>query len=297
MYHKINTKNFMLGVTLFFVLLALAVPYQSGMSQDLIPEDKCQKSDVVEPINPNVGGLEVPKELNEVEFQSQINALDKFSEDHIVLYDLEDPEGIDPDLLPKDIAALVDGNTKVVAYRETTRPDSIQSSGASTILAAFDKHRMLGIPCASPDGTRDTTTSTNFGSVTQYSRVYALRYDDAPWNPAQPLTGWEFETQWAKWTRTDTAWYVADAKMKLEATQRQDYCTGVTLGGLNYSSTTFDPTFYGNSTNWFSISGFANTAYVPSPYHLVAYTQGDIYQGYSLQYNDAKTRQYFSKTP
>ena len=294
---KISTK-LIWGVTLIVLILAVGFPYQIVMSEELIPDNQNKVVDTSDSIQTDEEGMETPKELSEEEFQKEIDELDKLSEGHVVLYDLEDPEGIDPNLLPADIAALGDEGTKVVAYKETTRPNSIQPSKDSEMFDSFNQYLILGIPCASPDGTRDTTTSTNFGEVTQYSRVYALRYDNAPWNPSQPLTGWEFEKQWSKWTRADTAWYVAEARMKLEAPQTQDYCTGDGLGALNYSSTSFDPGWISETaTNWFSISGFSDIAYVPSPYHVIAYTQADIYQGYELKYNDAKTRQYFSKSP
>lgn len=123
-----------------------------------------------------------------------------------------------------------------------------------------------------------------------------MRYDNAPWNLSQPLTGWEFEKEWAKWTRTDDTWYVAEAIMKVESPYTQDYCTGEILGAFNYSSTSFDPTFYGSATNWWSISGFPNIAYVPF-YALTASTQADIYQGYVEKYNDAITKENFLRDP
>jgi hypothetical protein len=85
--------------------------------------------------------------------------------------------------------------------------------------------------------------------------------------------------------------------MKVEAIYNaQNFCTGYKYGSSMYSSTTFDPTFYGNATNWYSISGFPNIAYVPSVY-LNVYTQADIYQGSVRKYNDARTSNFLSRDP
>lgn len=293
--HKIS-KKLIWGIALIVLILTTAFPYQSVMSKDLPPDNHNMVIDASDSKQIGDGGGESPQELSDEELQRQIEELEKYSEGHVVLYDLENPEGIDPKLLPSDIAALVDGNTKVVAYKETTRPLQIQSSECFEKSNIPDQYVLLGIPCASPDGTRDTTVSSNFGNVTQYNRVYALRYDDAPWNPSQPLTGWEYEQMWSKWTRSDAAWYVADANMRIEAVQNQDYCTGNTLGGYVRASNWFDPGWATQtSTNWFSISGFLNTAYVPGPYYENAYVQADIYQDYELEHDNARTEQHFYK--
>ena len=73
-----------------------------------------------------------------------------------------------------------------------------------------------------------------------------------------------------------------------------NYCTG-SGATLNYSSTTVaQPTWSGNQTFKYVISGFPNIAYVPeSPYGGLSYTQGDIYQGTTLRYNDARINQYW----
>lgn len=292
MYHKKIHASLIFGAILVLSLL-LGLPKQNAMADVSIPID----SDPGDQRQIWNGSQEILNELSEQEFQKEIGELKKPYANFVVLYDLEDPEGIDPQLLPDDIAALVDGNTKIVAYTEAARPDARQVSDLLSMSNPSQQYAPLGTPCVPPDGTRDFKISTVFGEVTQYHRVYALRYDTAPWNPAQPLTGWEFEKQWSKWTRTDNAWYVTEAKMAIESTQTQDFCTGNTLGRLKFSSTWFEPTFYGNTTNWFSVSSFPNNAYIPLPYNALAFTQADIYHDGTLKYNDARTREIFPHTP
>lgn len=294
MYCKKISKKLIWGVILIVLVLAIGFPYQTVRSEELLPDNQNKVIDKSDSIQTDEEGLEIPKELSEEEFQREIFELDKLSEGHIVLYDLEDPEGIDPNLLPADIAALVDENTKVIAYKETTRPSATQPSGDTEKFDSANQVSLRGIPCASPDGSETTTTTTNLGNLTQYNKVYALHYDNAPWNPLEPLKGWEFEQMWSKWTRSSTTWYAADARMKVEAVQNQDYCTGDRLGETIHSSSWFDPAWATQtSTNWYTISGFSNIAYVPSPNYANAYVQADIYNNYDLEYDDARTEQHF----
>lgn len=125
-----------------------------------------------------------------------------------------------------------------------------------------------------------------FGGIEQFCRVYALRYDDYPGAP--DFHGWEIEQQWSRWTRTSSSWTVSSARMWTHI-PGEDYCTE-NDATLNHGSTYFTPTWYGNGTNWWTISGFANNAYVPFIMGW-SWTQGDIYQNSSLKYNDAQTRQ------
>ena len=154
------------------------------------------------------------------------------------------------------------------------------------------ENSVLGIPCDTNDGTRDTTVSRTFGGVEQFSRVLALWYDE--YTGCDRLCGgWEFEQQWANWTRTNSSWTVgtSSARMRTHSTAPEDFCTEGSVS-LDYSSSWFTPTFYGNETSWFYISGFPNIAYVPFP-TAVSETQGDIRQSGSLMYDDAITSQTF----
>ncbi|MDY6873439.1 MAG: hypothetical protein SVR81_05670 [Chloroflexota bacterium] len=298
MYCKKISKKLIWGGMLIMLILAAGFPCQTVMSEELRPDTQNKFDCTTYSIQTDKNRVRISEELSEKEFNNEMDKLDKLSEGHIVLYNLEDPEGIDPNLLPAGIAGLVDDDTNVVAYKETNRPKPTQPIKDSETFESSINCFTNGIPCASPDGSRDVTTSTNFGAVTQYNRVYALRYDNAPWNRARPLTGWQFEKMWSKWTRTNTEWSVAEAGMTLVAGQTQDFCTGEILGEFKYSSISFDPEWISDtSTNWFSISGFTSSAYVPSPYHMIAFTQADIYQDFGLAYNDAKTRHYFSSHP
>lgn len=237
---------------------------------------------------------EVPQEFTEAEYQQSIKEFYEQYKDFVVVVDLKDPNGIDPELLPDDIASVVDANTKVLAYKETINPTS--NSEQNSRFAAFCNSLLgdilLDISCADPDGSRDTTVTDIYGGVTQYSRVLALRYDE--YEGCDRLChGREFEKQWAKWQRTNSSWSIGDisARMGTTATSASNFCTqGFAL--LNKYSTFFTPTWNGNNTSWYSISGFPNLAYVPSP-PAVSFTQGDVYQSGALHTDDAMTTQSF----
>lgn len=283
-------------VALVVLIMNLVFPFQNVFSEELPPTNQIQVQETLDSLQANKVYKEVPKELTEEEFQREMEEINKVPAGHIVLYDLYDPEGIDPDLLPADIANRVDGDTKIIEYFETTRIGSTQTFDKYAPCNPDDQYSILGIPCASPNGTKTLSSSDYLGGVTQWGKVYALRYDNPTW-AAQPMRGWELEKQWAQWTRTSTSWYVADAKMKVESPiNAQNFCTGYQYGSYIYSSTTFTPTFYGNATNWYSISGFPNIAYVPAVY-LNVYTQADIYQGSVRKYNDARTSNFLSRDP
>lgn len=238
--------------------------------------------------------LESPKELTPKEFQKDIDELYSRHPDFKIIIDLEDPKGIDPNLLPQDIANLVDGNTKIVAYKETRRAgNNVKASGLSSLYNKF----CLSIGCASPSGSRDLTVADWYGNVKQYSRVYALRYDH--YSGCDYYTncyGWEIENQWSKWDRTSYSWQVKNARMKTYI-YGENYCTEASAT-LNYASYYFDPSFSnGTSTNWYSISGFPNKAYVPLTDYGAGWsrTRSDIYLYSTLQYNDALTTQYWPR--
>ncbi len=280
-------------VTMFLILVVLlfsfGIPSHNVKSTEIQSNCQITSIDTDDVYYPDSKFAEAPKELSEKEFQKEQEEIYRLLPGHVVLYDLSDPKGINPNLLPADIASLVDSNTKVVEHYETNKV-----SDNTLIIDPSIKNEISGISCKTADGSRTTTVSTTFGKVTQYTKVYALRYDDAEWNPAQPLSGWEFEKQWAMWSRTDTAWYVNNAVFGIESGNNQDFCTGNNLGGFYYSSTSFDPQFNNYAISWWSISEFPNRAYVPSPYYAIAYTQGDIKQGSVLKYNDARTKTTFS---
>ena len=236
--------------------------------------------------------VEGPNELTQQEFQNQVSELYSRHPEFELVVDLKDSEGIDPDLLPPDIAAIVDKNTKVVAYKEMELPEKI---GKVPGLASIIQHICLSIGCASPNGSRDVTVSNWYDGVKQYSRAYGLRYDHySGCDYYQNCRGWEVEQQWAKWEREDYSWSVYSARVKTYI-YGENYCTE-NSATLNHASTYFTPTFYGLSTNWWTISGFANNAYVP----LTAYagwsrTRSDIYEDGLLQFNDAYTTQYWPR--
>lgn len=247
-----------------------------------------------QPTDPVVAGTsERPRELTEAGYRDEVAHLYAQHPALKVVVDLEDPDGIDPSLLPSNVASLVGSNTKIVAFRETARLGSKRVPG----LASPCRIGPLNIGCKDPDGSRDMTVSNKFWDggqyVEQFCRVYALRYD---WYPGcgggQNCKGWEIEEQWAWWTRTDSSWTVCDGQMSTYI-PGEDYCTenGATL---NHGSTYFNPTWYGNQTGYWSISGFANNAYVPFPSGW-SRTEGDICRYGQLKYSNARTYQYWSK--
>jgi len=240
---------------------------------------------------------EVPQEFTEAEYQQEIKEFYKQYEDFIVVVDLKDPNGIDPALLPDDIASVVDANTKVIAYKETSNPNS--NSKQNSRFVAFCNsllgNILLDISCADADGTRDTTVSDIYSGLTQYNRMLALRYDE--YEGCQRLChGWEFEKEWAKWQRTNSSWSVGSgsARMGLISTAPENFCTEDAMF-LAYYSSYFTPTWNGNNTNWYSINGFPNIAYVPYP-TAVSETQADIYQSGALYIDNALTQQTFTNS-
>lgn len=273
----------------FFAVLMLLI-----LGIGTIQEPRLTSAQGIGPDSETSSKPEVPQELTIEEFQKEVEAFYKQYSHYIVTVDLEDPDGIDPELLPDDIASLVDSNTKVVAYKETKRPDSEQppdseqvTSPVSSLSSSCVLDIKLGIWCRGNDGTRDLTVSDNFGGVEQFNRVWALRYD----NYQGWYTGWEIEKQWAWWKRTNTSWSVSDAQMKTYI-PGEDYCTQ-NPATLNHYSAWFTPSWSGNNSYIYNISGFPNNAYVPIPSGW-SRTQGDIYQYGTRKYNDAQTHQYWA---
>lgn len=128
MSHKIISKKLIWGITLFILFIAIEFPHQNVLSEELQSDDKNHVTIISDPMQFNESGGETPKEMSEEEFRKEQEELDKLLGDHVVLYDLADPEGIDPGLLPHDIAALVDSDTKVISYKETVRKETVQNS-------------------------------------------------------------------------------------------------------------------------------------------------------------------------
>ena len=250
-------------------------------------------SDIQEPLQPAV-----PQELTDEENQKQIEEIyAKYEQGFVIITDLADANGISPDLLPDDIAALIDSDTKIVAYRETVRSTTASMFSLSSCNSILS-NLFMGISCKAYDGTQDVTKSKIFGGIEQFNRVYALRYDEYPGcGGAGNCIGWEFEFQKSKWTRTSSSWTVgsSSAKMNTSSSSAENFCTQASVN-LNYSSSWFTPTFSGNSTNWWSISGYPNIAYVPFPQAL-SYTQGDLYQNGTLKYDNAQTTQTHNHLP
>lgn len=117
--------------------IALGLPYQNVRSEEIIPDNQNQGIDTTGSVEMNEYGEEIPKELSEEEFQREEEELNKLPTGFVVVYDLEDPEGIDPDLLPAYAAEMVDGDTKIVAYKETARISSVQASEELFKLVPF----------------------------------------------------------------------------------------------------------------------------------------------------------------
>lgn len=267
-----------------FVLLALLLSAGMGAVVAQKPTAIARQS-IDDPATTGSPELESPRELTEAEYLEEVAGLYAQHPDFELVMDLEDPNGIDPSLLPPDVASLVDSNTKIVAYREMARPDS---STRVPGLASLCNIPFFDIGCETPDGIRDMTVSDWFSDVEQFCRVYALRYDDYP--PAPDLQGWEIEQQWSKWERADYSWSVYNARMRTYI-PGENYCTQDD-DTLNYASTFFQPTWYGNETAWWSISGFPDEAYVPFPSGW-SRTRSDIYQYGYLKFDDAYTYQFW----
>ena len=285
-----NHKNVyrILFVTMTLVLLTItSSQVKAGANEIQIPQEvsNCnnslsnKKTDYI--LNQETI-IEKPKEHTQREYEEEINAFYDEISDFEVLYNLQSPEGIDPKLLPLEITLLVDSDTKIIAYKETSRK-------VNSIPKVGDR----GIPCATYNATRDITVSEVFGEIEQFSRVLALRYDQYP-GCDRLCHGWEYEQQWARWTRDYPSWSIGanSAQMKTYSTSPENFCTESQVS-LNYASSWFTPTFSGNSTNWWSISGFPNIAYVPFP-SAISQTRGDVMESGIVEYNDAITSQLFT---
>jgi hypothetical protein len=235
--------------------------------------------------------LEAPMELSADEYSADAEKFYSSHADLVVMVDLVNPQGIEAALLPSDIKSLIKPGFRVLAYRETAR---INLNGGKpngfAMPCAFPE---AGISCATYSASRDMTISSVFGSVEQFSRVIAPRYD---WYPrcqgGVNCFGWEIEKQYMWWKRSVSTWNVKNGLMKTYI-EAEDYCTQYSTI-LNYGSTTIQPAWSGNQTLTYSISGFPNNAYVPWPSGY-SYTQGDIYQGTTLKYNDARSYQFWPR--
>ena len=153
------SKKLILGVIVCAFIIVLGLPYQDAASEELIPDDQNQGTDTTSSVEMNENGDEIAKEFTEEEYQRQIEEMNELPPGYVVLYDLEDPEGIDPDLLPPHAAAMVDSDTKIVAYRETARVTSVQASEELFTPDPFHTYShdlfyqdsFFGIPCLSSD--------------------------------------------------------------------------------------------------------------------------------------------------
>lgn len=234
---------------------------------------------------------ETPKELTDEEYLKDVAEFYASHPDFEITVDLVDLKGIDPSLLPEDLKSLTDSGVRIVAYRETVRVEI--TSGKPNGLALLCALPLTGIGCATASGSRDLTTSKVFGSVTEFARTIALRYDDYPGcGSGVNCFGWEIEKEYMWWTRSISTWNVKNGVMKTYIVG-ENYCTE-SNATLNYGSSTIaQPTWSGNQTSKYSISGFPNIAYVPLPNSGYSYTQGDIYQGTTLKYDNARHYQYW----
>ena len=236
------------------------------------------------------GGVEVPMELSNNEYSADVENFYRSYPDLVTTINLSNPKGIDPSLLPDDIKSLIKPGFRVLAYRETIRINL--RGGKPNGLAMPCPQPVAGISCATYSGSRDTTISNTYGSVEQFSRVIALRYDNySECSATANCKGWEIEKQYMWWKRTTSSWNVKNGVMKTYI-EAEDYCAK-NFTTLNYGSTTIaQPSWSGNQTVIYNISGFPNKAYVPWPSGY-SYTQSDIYQGTTLKYNDQRDYQFW----
>lgn len=233
---------------------------------------------------------EVPNELNQSEYAFDVNEFYHSHADLVATIDVSNSRGIDPSLLPSDIRSMMGPGIRIVAYRETVRTSSIGGKPAGLAMPCLLP--VVGISCATYTGSRDLTVSSTSGSVEQFSRVIALRYD---WysrcSGGANCKGWEIEKQYMWWKRSVSSWNVKNGVMKTYI-EAEDYCSK-NFAILNYASTTVaQPTWSGNQTVIYNISGFPNNAYVPWPSGY-SYTQSDIYQGTTLKYDDQRIYQFW----
>ncbi|MGC9385163.1 MAG: hypothetical protein ACP5D6_11240 [Kosmotogaceae bacterium] len=144
-------------VASFFVIMNMVFPFKNVFSEGLPPTTQIQEQETIDSLQANKVYKEVPKELTEEEFQREMAEINRVPAGHIVLYDLYDPKGIDPNLLPADVAAQVDADTKIIEYFETTRIDSVQPFDKYAPCNPDDQYSILGISCDTYDSFVDLT--------------------------------------------------------------------------------------------------------------------------------------------
>lgn len=198
---------------------------------------------------------------------------------HIVVIDLEDSKGIDPALLPDEIAELVRNGTKVTRYKVTRFLPSEKAPG----LAKLCEKTLLDIPCADRSGTIDTERSSVYGSIEQYNRVLAYYYDDYPGCSPDQCTGYEVIRQYSRWTRTNSNWTVSGARISTIITNAKNYCTQAS-DSISRVSGYFTPTWADSvGTNTYYIDVAPGKAVVPSFASGYSRTEGDIFEGSILR--------------
>lgn len=222
-----------------------------------------------------------------------LDELNKFMENHYALQsdlvkviELEDPDGIDLNLLPSDIVQSLTPGTRVVKYIETKRLENSSDGLLQTICFGA----VLGIPCrSSADGGRDLTTYNEYQSFRQYLRSVANRYD---WYSrcVTNCLGWEIIYTWGWWTRPNSNWSVSDAEIG-SYIDAEDFCTEDPV----YLNRFIHPSvyWYGNETLAYS-PYYPSQALVPWPSGW-SKTQGDIYYGATKILDDWITRQYWPR--
>lgn len=233
------------------------------------------------------------RKLTSAEHQQEIAEFYSQLTNHEVILDLENPDGIDPSLLPDSIASLVDENTKIVAYKETRRQDSPNLKAETQEECKAESSEAVITPmggdisCTEHDGTLNATISSAFGGVEQYVQVIGWRYD---WYPPcnQQCYGWEIDNHYGWWTRSNSSWDIDEAEL-LSYIYGENYCTE-SIDTINQATYPFDPAWQTSTKTYtYSLSGLPDKAVVP-------FTQGwsdtisDVYQYSSLHTDEATTR-------
>jgi hypothetical protein len=164
---------------MLIVLITIVAPQKKVSASEPIPtteksvcENATSGNNDIESNRIDEVVVEIPKEFTQQEYEEEIENFYKQYSDYEVVYDLYDENGIDSELLPPEISSMIDGNTKVVAYKETAKKTTAPKIDAFIIPGEIGKMIMPLISCASSsDGTYDSTIFTTYGGVDQYIRL------------------------------------------------------------------------------------------------------------------------------
>lgn len=221
-----------------------------------------------------------PIEMSDKEVEMEIKKLLKPPPGYIVKlkYDLHNPNGIDKTLLPEDYVKYIPEGQKVTDYREW---EFVPVDREKIKLSAeIIEPNLSGDDCpVTYEGVAESTMPSSYSGITQYSRYVASKYR------GQEIGNYfKINYIYGKWTRSSSSYSVYFCRIGAYVWGEQ--CNG-TYRRFPRDSSEFDPTWYGNSTNWWRITGGYSYELVSWPGGQTrTYTESDVYKnGNCIKYD------------